>query len=59
MAVNWNTSFKKFIHWTGNMKAMFFYCYYISFPDMQSFFEFIILMGYIYFETVFNDFISK
>ena len=44
---------------------MFFNCY-ISFQDMQSFFEFLVsvinhdlLMDCIYFETVLDDFVSK
>ena len=42
MAVIWNTSFKKYILWARESRLMFFNCYYISFQDMRSFFEFLL-----------------
>ena len=45
MAVIWNTSCKKYIIWARDIKSMFFFnCYYICFQDMQSFFEFLVLV---------------
>ena len=41
MMVIWSTSRKKIHLWARDIKSMFFNCYYISFQDMQSFFEYL------------------
>ena len=51
MVVIWNMSCKKCIFWARDIKSMlfFFNCSYISFQDMQSFYEFL--------ESVINHYI--
>ena len=55
MAVIWNTSCKKYILWARDIKRML---YQIS-GHVIFLVSCLILMGYIYFETILNDFVSK